>query len=102
MADAVFGLLKGASDYYKCLKQTLVNISTQKNGENGDYFSELLVPLMCLLFLIVFIFDVNVFYTFPPETKSEWMRFIATIGISPLIIIGFIGVLRYLWYSDEE
>lgn len=75
--------------------------STKKNKEK-EYFSELIIPLACLLFLIIFIFDVNVFYTFPPETKSEWMKFIATIGITPLIIIGFIGVFRYLWYSDEE
>ena len=79
-----------------------MNISTHNNKEDGDYFSELTIPIICILVLITLFFDGSFFTSMPPESISDWMRIIAAIGISPIILLGCIGIFKYFRNSKEE
>ena len=78
-----------------------MEVSAQYNGENGNYFSEFIIPLLSIVILIVCFFDGRFLASIPPESIQDWMRIAAAIGISPIVLMGCIGIFRYLRYPKS-
>lgn len=78
-----------------------MNISEQSNREDDNYFSEFTIPLICILVLVILFFNGSFFNSVPPESISYWMRILAAMGITPIIVLGCVGIFRYIRSSKE-